>query len=65
MNCPKCDTTIPVIKTFRDPEEIHRLRACSCGLRMLTREQEVPMAPLTDLYRYEKALWRARKSQAK
>lgn len=59
MNCPRCDKPIPVTKTFRDPEETHRLRECDCGLQMLTREVEVPMGALADLWRYESAKRRA------
>lgn len=53
MNCPKCDTPIPVVKTFRDPEETHRLRKCVCGVQMLTKEVEIPIGVLGDLRRYE------------
>lgn len=63
MQCPspRCSGSTRVVETFPDVEEHHRLRVCkACGLKFLTREEEVPMGRIRQL-RHDKAVRQGRR----
>ena len=57
MQCTNitCNGPTKVIKTYPDVEENYRVRVCcTCGLKFLTREAEVPMGIIKQLRHDEK-----------
>lgn len=65
LPCQGCGAPTRVVETFPDVDEVHRLRVCTaCGIKMLTCEQEVPMALITELWKFKLAKARARRENA-